>query len=261
MADANVTVYTTIIGGFDNLRRPREINPNVRYICYSDEPLPKVEPWEVLPAFQPYWNDPARCVRVHKMLSHHFTDTEYSIWIDANFELGLDPVRLVNGYLRDTGNDIAVFSHHGRQCLFDEGEHCADMNFDDPETIRNQMKRYRDDGYTRGRGLYACGVILRKHTDLIKRFNEYWWVEVINYSKRDQISFPYIAWKAGVKIGVIPGTIVSSNEFIYRHHGPWRSHSDNTAYLAQMAAADRRRELLWSLCPRTGNTRWKRAPR
>lgn len=233
------------------MRSPQVIDRDTRYLCYSDEVLPKVDPWEILPAFQPYPADRARMVRVHKMLSHLFTDTEYSIWMDGNFELGsVDPTRLVNGYLNDKGVDIAVFSHHGRQCLFDEGEHCAEMNFDDPVILRKQMSDYADAGFGRRKGLYACGIILRRHTEKIKQLNHLWWEHILKYGRRDQISFPFVANQLGVKIGVIPGTIVSSDEFIYRKHGPWKAWEDNAPYLEQMEKAAVRRDYLWSLCPK-----------
>merc|ERR1712216_1085902 len=38
-------------------------------------------------------------------------------------------------------------------------------------------------------------------------FNELWWAELRDASVRDQVSFPFVAWRVGASVAALPGTI------------------------------------------------------
>jgi hypothetical protein len=46
-------------------------------------------------------------------------------------------------------------------------------------------------------------VILRRHTPAVAAFNEAWWAEIQAGSRRDQVSFTYVAWKLGLRYATI----------------------------------------------------------
>jgi len=46
--------------------------------------------------------------------------------------------------------------------------------------------------------------IIRRNTPNTKRFNETWWNEVKENSRRDQLSFTYTSWKTGIKFTELP---------------------------------------------------------
>jgi hypothetical protein len=52
-----------------------------------------------------------------------------------------------------------------------------------------------------------CGVIVRRHTTQVERFNDIWWSEICRRSYQDQLSVMVAAGKAGVEINRIPGSI------------------------------------------------------
>ena len=54
------------------------------------------------------------------------------------------------------------------------------------------IRKLKSKGYKKNQGLAMTGIIIRKHTERIKRLNEKWWAEVCRGSKRDQLSFNYI---------------------------------------------------------------------
>ena len=89
-----------------------------------------------------------------------------------------------------------------------------------------QARHYKAEGLTcasteRGRGaggeeegallrpgeLADTAVLLRRHTDRVRGFNEAWWAQLQQRSVRDQVSFPFVAWRAGVAVRAMPGTI------------------------------------------------------
>jgi hypothetical protein len=63
----------------------------------------------------------------------------------------------------------------------------------------------------------------------MKRFDEVWWDEISRHSRRDQLSFNYVAWKLGFEYSTLPGC-VDQNEFF-----------DRKPHLPQEAAAARDR--------------------
>jgi hypothetical protein len=98
-----------------------------------------------------------------------------------------------------------------RNCIYDEAN--AILNFgkihsqntpergiknwkDNPTTIINQINKYISDGYPHQNGLSSNAIIFRNHnnSDVIKTMEE-WWLEIKYGSRRDQLSFNYVAWK------------------------------------------------------------------
>jgi hypothetical protein len=50
----------------------------------------------------------------------------------------------------------------------------------------------------------------------MEQFNEAWYAEIRRHSRRDQLSFDYMAQKLGLKYNVFPGTLIS-NPYFERH--------------------------------------------
>jgi hypothetical protein len=76
---------------------------------------------------------------------------------------------------------------------------------EDEALMRRQAEAYFADGFPDSGGLSWNFVLLRNHRepDVVKAM-EAWWKEVLKWSKRDQISFNYIAWKTGLRFGYMP---------------------------------------------------------
>lgn len=135
------------------------------------------------------FKEPRLNAKIYKILSHLFIQGEFSIWIDGNLFLKQPPevfIQLLGGA------DIAVFRNPYRDCLYEEANACIKQKLDNPLIIEEQIEKYRQEGFPVSAGLGACFLIIRRHTDQIKRLNEKWWAEICRNSSRDQISFPYI---------------------------------------------------------------------
>ena len=67
------------------------------------------------------------------------------------------------------------------------------------------MERYIKEGYPSNNGLITSPIIFRKHNekDCIETMEE-WWTEIKHNSRRDQLSFNYVAWKTDFKFNYIP---------------------------------------------------------
>jgi hypothetical protein len=212
-------LYTTIFGGYDDITTPK---------------LPSGWDWKCFTEKNsiPLYSDNTRNAKKFKILPHRYLqDYEYSIFIDGNMYVVGNVDELIKKYLNDS--NIAFFDHNKnimdpRDCIYDEynaiinlGKNDPNQNYkDDPQTMYDQVKRYQDEGYPSHNGLITGMVILRRHNekDCI-RVMEDWWTEIKYGSKRDQLSFNYVAWKNKTKFNYMEGDS-RNNEYFTRDTKP-----------------------------------------
>ena len=166
--------------------------------------------WQYLPISQQF-PIPRMNAKIHKILIHEFfPKAEYTIWIDGNIQVQTRSLRrLIDGMGE---NDIMLFKHYTRNCLYSEANECMVRGLDSKDKIFDQICRYTQEGYPQGNGLPECPVIIRRNNKISRDFNCMWWDESQTGTIRDQISFPYVQYKTRIKVGYLPGTILN-NEF------------------------------------------------
>jgi len=212
-------VYTAITGRYDTLHSPPALwREHADFVAFMDVPQ-LVEGWDIRPAYRRF-KDPNRNAKIHKILSHkYFPDAEYSLWMDGAFQIksALSLARWPEEYLRE--HDLAVMKHRSRNCAYREAAACIQLELDSFDVIKRQMEKYLKEGYPSNNGLAECGILFRRHTKLVKRFNEAWYAEIKKHSRRDQLSFNYAAHKVGLKYNLLPGGISRNQHFFLRSHG------------------------------------------
>lgn len=208
-------IYTVITGNKDTLNE--DINTRgAKAVCFTDDPKLKSKTWEIrqIPSL---YKDVRRDSRTVKMLPHiFFPEAEYTLYVDGNIISKVPMQRMIDEYLED--DDIAVFKHHTRDCLYDEADECERLGLDCVTVIKEHVARYREERFPKHKGLYQCGMILRRHTPKIKRLNEAWFAQYMTGCKRDQVSFPYVLEKEGVSIFAIDSFAYLHDYFEYRNH-------------------------------------------
>lgn len=163
-------------------------------------------------------HDNRRTARYCKVMAHEvLPEFDISIWIDGNIRLLLPPREAVKRWLRK--RDLAAFKHPDRQCLFQEAEACMEWRKGDKRRIATQVDAYQKAGMPRNWGLASTRCVIRRHTGQIVKLNEAWWKEIKMHSVRDQVSLPYVCWKARTRWGVIPGKALHHREFWWIPHG------------------------------------------
>lgn len=206
-------VYTCITGSKDNLNEDMNVK-GAKAVCFTDDPNLKSEKWEIR-MIPNLYKDIRRDSRTVKMLPHiFFPDAEYSMYVDGNIICKVPIQRVIDEWLQD--NDIAVFRHHNRDCLFQEAKECIRLGLDTKEAVESHVERYT--GFPEHKGLYQCGVILRRHTPRIKRLNEAWFAQYMTGCKRDQVSFPYALEQEGISIFAIDSYAYLHDYFEYKNH-------------------------------------------
>ena len=219
-------VYTSIFGYYDDITKQK---------------LPDDWDWKSFSENNslPLYVDNYRNAKRFKILPHRYlSEYEYSIFIDGNMTVVGNVNELIDKYLSDS--NVAFFSHNGnsldgRNCVYDEANtifQLGEKNMkispergilnwkDNPEIIKKQIENYDLLGYPRNNGLITGMVILRRHNerDCIQVMED-WWTEIKYNSKRDQLSFNYVAWKNNLKFNYMDGDS-RNNEYFYRDTKP-----------------------------------------
>jgi len=234
-------VYTAIAGNYDTLQeQPESVRlPGVEFCAFLDQPISSLT-WTVKAGAVSYSSSRLNA-KFHKILSHKaFSKGEITMWVDGSITLRATTSvpSLVERLLQNT--DIAVFQHPRRYCLYQEAIHCIHHRLDVSNVIREQVYRYTQEGYPANHGLAECTVILRRDTRQVREFNELWWDEIQRGSVRDQISFPYVVWRTGIKVSYFPGYLGDREFFLRQPHARSRrlrpiriSGKDSSNYIAE----------------------------
>ena len=209
--------FTAILGGFEQLR-PVTNPGDARWIALTDHP--PVDPmgwemWPVPPAQNPA--DPRRMARRYKVLCHRFfPDADAWLWLDGAIQLTVPPETVANALL--DGADIGGFRHPGRNCAYAEADRCIQKGKDTARILNGQKAAMKAAGFPEGWGLVETGLLARRNTKEIRNLNERWWLQIEQYSMRDQISLPFSCWRLGVSLFGAPGSLVNHHWVDYRSH-------------------------------------------
>ena len=215
--DKKIVAYTCISGSYDTLKEVVNPEPNIKYICFTDQDI-QSETWEVrrIPEFLNYLEQTKRA-RCLKILPHLFLkEFDISIWIDGSIEIKGNINKLIVDNLKSY---FAICKHPDRICTYKEAESIIRLNKDVPEIVYKQIEKYRNLGFPENHGMVQSGIIIRKHNDdICKSISINWWSELLKWSKRDQLSFNFSIWNKDFNIDVMnPSLIVSEYFQIYTH--------------------------------------------
>jgi len=200
MAPLKIAVYTCITQGYDSLKIPLSVDKRLAYFCFTDTPHSVMPPWEFrhidLKGLSP--KDQNRYIKMHP---HEFLPGyDVTVYVDGNIQIVGDLYELICTLL-NAPEDIFIYKHLLRNCVFAEAAACAHYSHDWLWTIAAQMRRYSSECYPVGNGLFEANVLIRKNTDSIRRLMDTWWCEYRSGAKRDQLSLPYVAWRLGIPLG------------------------------------------------------------
>lgn len=189
-----IVVYTCIIGNYDDLKEVKNVEKNIDYICFTNLPL-ESNTWKIIQISNELNLDDRRFSRHPKIMPHLFlSDYDISIYVDGSFIV----VGKFNNFLFNTlkGHNYYVPKHPIRSCIYQEGDEIKKLKFDSNSIVDEQLNKYKSEGFPENFGLTQNGFLIRRHNkkDCIN-VSEQWWNEILNHSKRDQLSFMYVTWK------------------------------------------------------------------
>lgn len=186
--------------------------PGTRFVCYTDR---DVVGWDLRPA--PSARTPRHAARRAKMaLLDDFPDEQWSIWVDASFDLLADPRQIMLAAAL-TGCDVAAMRHPDRDRIRDEAREIVRLGLASKDRVERQIEAYRLAGFDTDEhpqaALTSTGLLVRRHTPAARAFTQRWREEIERHTLRDQLSVDYAAWRSGVTIGYLPGNY-RANPFV-----------------------------------------------
>jgi hypothetical protein len=193
-------VYTTLYGTFDTLpEQPVRQDSQLDFIAFVGDPTLVSETWTLRHLPPRIAADPVRSSRYPK-LHPHLLLPEYqaSLYIDCSVQLKHPPEALFEALLFGQTETMACLRHSHRDNVLDEVRAVLHLGYDDPDRCLQQLCAYADTGFRGTVPLTWSGVMLRfHHHPDVSGLMEAWWEHVLRFSRRDQLSFGYLAEKRG----------------------------------------------------------------
>ncbi|MBV1879121.1 MAG: DUF616 domain-containing protein [Pseudomonadales bacterium] len=222
---ATTVIYSAVVAGYDRVCKPKVRTRGVRYLLFSDR-ADKVAGWTTKPIKEAQ-SSASLTNRWYKFFPHKaMQNVEYSMYVDGNRRITEDLTSIFEEF-RNSGAALGLFLHSDRSTIAEEVAACRNLgkfDADDEACIEGQLLDYKAAGLPDDQPLFDNGVLFRwhKHPQLAQSMQE-WWHQHQRYSKRDQISLPYVIWKTNLPI------LIWRQEFrvegasfqIYPHNGSW----------------------------------------
>ncbi|MBD1403460.1 DUF616 domain-containing protein [Leclercia adecarboxylata] len=220
-----VAIYTCVTGGYDEIKAPHCINPNIDYICFSDKEISLPFPWKLqilnnnllLSHFD--LKDLNRAIKINPEKYGYLNGYELIIYIDGSIEIISDLSDLIDS-LMISDHDFFMYEHFMRTCVYDEAMECNLIGHDWYWKIRKQMIEYKRKGFPKNYGLFECSIICRKPNVAVSTFMEKWFEKYMSGVKRDQLSFTYTAWELNhsiISLGQSDARFSNNNFRLHSH--------------------------------------------
>lgn len=111
----NVVVYTSIIGGFDQLKED-QVCDGIPFHAFVDGNAVSAT-WNVNRVVG-LFRDARRSARMYKILSHAlFPDADITVWVDGSISVTSSLWPLLEEF-SEKGWDLATFQHPERNCIY-----------------------------------------------------------------------------------------------------------------------------------------------
>jgi hypothetical protein len=217
---SNIAIITAIYDHYDSVKPILpQIDTDAEWVLVTgnEDTAKEAEElgWRAVVEPQPDLH-PNRAAKRPKLLPWKYTDASTSIWVDASFRV------VSETFAADAmvyANPIAQFKHPWRDCLWDEAVASCGIPKYFNQPISRQALQYRSEGHPANWGLWASGIIARRHHPIIRMLGDEWKGQIDNWSFQDQISQPFVLRKLGLRPREFPGTHLANDWLVYEGSG------------------------------------------
>ncbi|MBT9492568.1 MAG: DUF616 domain-containing protein [Paucibacter sp.] len=221
-ARQRLVIYTVLTGSKEPLGDPvADLAPGstsdleIGFVCFTDNRQLKSEVWEFR-----YLDEvplpPEKLSRRPKALPHEYLqDWDYSLYIDNIVAFKRLPQ---SSDLQQSGGGpvFKTFKHSTRSNPQQEAEAIVQLGYESVDRICTQLDFYAGlMPLGEITPLSTCTVILREHMHpALRKFGVTWWEQILNFCKRDQMSFDFSIKWSGAHIEYLAG-LKHDNELIH----------------------------------------------
>lgn len=212
-------MVTALYDAYDELKPvfPQD-EEDVDWVCVTDRIPHDPKGWRIIHDPLDHLH-PNRAAKFPKMFPWDYTDADRSVWIDASFRV--TSPRFTQEAL-SYATPIAQFVHPWRDCIYDEAEESSRLSKYTGEDFGAQTVEYVKRGHPEHWGLWATGIIARKHTDDVRVFGSVWDRLIKTGTFQDQVSEPVALRDTDLRPNPLPGTHFSN---------PWLTYEGSVRHL------------------------------
>lgn len=228
-------LYTCANLAYDQIFSPVAPSPGITPVLFSDRRPRFVSGWEWRPRTEEMAKlNPTLANRYAKFFpARIFPDADYSIYTDANNLVTADLNPLLAEFIASDA-DIGLFPHSKRRDIYAELEFCKEVGKVRPPEYAlgdEQVAFYRAEGLPEEHVFTENAVILRRHGRgeargaALDAAMELWWDQLARFTKRDQLSLPFVLHRSGLKVKLWDWNYLSPNPYFSRYphrRGPLR---------------------------------------
>lgn len=202
--NADITIYSCIVGGYDKPKIPLISYSNCTYVLYTDDVSITAPGWQVKPI--PEKLKTLKITEINRYMKFHPEEvcpTRFGIYVDGNVRLIAGIPNFINKISEKTG--LAIFMHPWRNCIYTEVKMCKLVGKGNAEKMQHQIDAYRQEGFPKNYGQLETSIIVSdlnntRSTELLHKWYE---EHTLRGGGRDQISLPYILWKNNLAVSDI----------------------------------------------------------
>ncbi len=220
-------LYSCANLAYDQIFSPVVPSPGIEPVLFSDRKPRFVSGWNWRPMTGEMAKlGPSLGNRYAKFFPQKiFPDADYSIYIDANLLVIGDLNPLLAEFIASDA-DIGLFPHSARSDIFSELDFCKQVGKLAPKDHalgEAQVAFYRAEGLTEEALLTENSVILRRHGRgeargaALDAAMELWWEQLERFTKRDQLSLPYVLSRSGLRVKLWDWNFLAPNPYFSRY--------------------------------------------
>lgn len=184
--------YTALIGRYERLNdQPVAASSNVDFVCFTDDPQIVSDTWIIRFVEPRFPRDSIRSARYLKIMGPElFNDYDESLWIDNSVLLKAPPEHILDEWLATA--DFAAPLHSFRDSVAGEFDAVDAAGYDDPARLYEQLITYAATCPSVLREKpYSTNLLARRHTTGVRAAMQFWYEQILRYSRRDQLSLNY----------------------------------------------------------------------
>lgn len=196
---AKRVIYTSIIGEYERLNEELVPNfPGIPLLCFTDNKNLKSDKWNCVYVEPKFSSDPIRSSRYLKIIGHELLDEfEEIMWVDNCVQLKPNVFLLFDIYSKS--NDLAIPIHSFRENLKEEFITVLNYGYEEPRILLEQMNNYyHESSEILKSKVFWTGILLKRNNLIVKDAMRLWFDQLLKYSKRDQLSLPYVLSKVKI---------------------------------------------------------------
>jgi hypothetical protein len=190
-----ICVYTTLFGEYEEINAQSIAkSAHIDFVCLTDNKDFISRDWQTRLVSRSLENDPIRSQRLAKVNPHlYLGDYDLSLYIDNTVELLIDPEEVI-GRIWMKDRIFSVPLHSFRNTLQEEFIEVVKWGLDDYSRVWEQNNHYIFEApEIMIRQPLWTGLLVREHHDpRAIKIAEQWSQQILRYSRRDQLSLPYV---------------------------------------------------------------------